>query len=180
MQNFSRPFYFLLFAKVLFFSSCEPTVFSQLRPETKEFLTNQEQARCVCLDQYGRDFVKKINSSVLYINGLSEQYDLQNLSISDRYQIKVGLIPATSLVKTVSNCIAQRTPPIDELTGLLIQEDLRVVLKLDSTLSDQEYLRRINKPSLEVLGKLCAQHKEAVISLQNLTEAARILPPELQ
>ncbi|MGH1337615.1 MAG: hypothetical protein ACRBFS_15950 [Aureispira sp.] len=143
-------------------------------------MNNQEQARCNCLDQYGKDFVQKMDEGILYINSLEEQYDLQKLSISDRYQIKIGLIPATSMIKTISNCIAKKTADVDELTGLLIQEDLRVVLQLDSTLSDQEHLRRINQPSLEVLGSLCAEHQKAVERLQDLIEAARILPPELQ
>ncbi len=180
MQNFSRCSFFFLFFQLFLFSSCETSIFSQLRPETQHFLNNQEQARCNCLDQYGKDFVQKMDEGILYINSLEEQYDLQKLSISDRYQIKIGLIPATSMIKTISNCIAKKTADVDELTGLLIQEDLRVVLQLDSTLSDQEHLRRINQPSLEVLGSLCAEHQKAVERLQDLIEAARILPPELQ
>ena len=180
MQNFNCCSFFFLFFQFFIFSSCEPTIFSQLRPETQNFLNNQERARCACLDQYGQDFVQKMDEGIIYINRLSEHYDLQKLSISDRYQIKIGLIPATSMIKTISNCIAKRTVDIDELTGLLIQEDLRVVLKLDSTLSDQEHLRRMNQPSLELLGNFCPKHKKAVERLQELIEAARILPPELQ
>lgn len=180
MQNFSRLLYALLFFQTFIFFSCESSIFSQLRPETQEFLRNQEQARCVCLEQYGQNFVQKMEEGISYINGLPAQYDLNNLSIADRYQIKVGLIPVTSLVKTVSNCIARRTAQVDELTGLLIQEDLRVVLQLDSTLSDQEHLRRVNQPSLELLDELCTAHTMAVERLQDLMEAATILPPELQ
>lgn len=176
MQNFSR----LLFFSFFIFSSCESTFFSQLRPETQAFLTNQEHARCACLDQYGSSFVEKMEEGILYIDGLTEQYNLEKLSISDRYQIKVGLIPITSMIKIISNCIAKKTPPIDNITSLLIQEDLRVVLKLDSTLSEQEYLRRMNQPSLELLGDFCAEHIKAVKRLQDLIEAARILPAELQ
>lgn len=180
MQNFSRPFYFLLFFKIFIFSSCEPTIFSQLRPETQQFLINQEEARCVCLNQYGDDFRKKMDEGILYIENLSEQYDLKNLSPLEMAQIKIGLVPATSFIKTVSNCIAKRTPELDELTGLLIQEDLRVVLELDSTLSDQEHLRKLNQPSLEVLEANCPEQVEAVTKIQDLIEAASILPPELQ
>jgi hypothetical protein len=54
------------------------------------------------------------------------------------------------------------------------------VLQLDSTLSDQEYLRRLNRPGLEVLEELCPEHKEAVERFQDLIEAARILPAEFQ
>jgi hypothetical protein len=180
MQNFSRHFFFLLLLEILFFSSCESSIFSQLRPETQTFLRNQEQARCNCLDQYGQNFQNKMNEAIFYINGLSEQYDLDNLSVSESYQIKIGIIPATSLVKTVSKCIGEKTPQIDQLTGMLIQEDLRVVLQLDSTLSDQEYLRRLNRPGLEVLEELCPEHKEAVERFQDLIEAARILPAEFQ
>lgn len=180
MQNFNRLLYFLLFFQIFIFFSCESSIFSQLRPETQEFLRNQEQARCTCLEQYGKNFVQKLDEGIIYINGLEEQYDLENLSISDHYQIKVGLIPVTSLIKTVSNCIAQRTPQVDELTGLLIQEDLRVVLQLDSTLSDREHLKRVNQPSLELLDELCTEHKLAVERLQDLMDAATILPPALQ
>ncbi len=180
MQNFSRSFLFLLVLKILFFSSCKPSVFSQLRPETQNFLHQQEQARCACLDQYGQDFLRNINTGIIYINSLSEQYNLDSLSVSEHYQIKVGLATAESVIKTVSTCIAQKMPEMDQLTGMLIQEDLRVVLELDPTLSPQERNKRLNQPGLELLEELCPQHVEAVQRLQVLIEAATILPKELQ
>lgn len=180
MQNFTRPLYFFFFFKIFLLSSCEPTVFSQLRPETQQFLLQQEEARCACLNQYGEDFIKKMDEGIIYIKGLSKQYDLKNLSPLEEAQIKIGLVPATSFIKTVSNCIAKRTPEVDELTGLLIQEDLRVVLELDSTLSDQEHLRKLNQPSIEVLEANCPEQVKAVTRLQDLIEAASVLPPSLQ
>lgn len=153
----------------------------QLRPETVSFLTDQEQARCTCLDIYGKEFVQKTNKGISYINALPEQYNLENLSVSELYQIKIKLIGFMSIVKTVSKCVGERTTnQIDQFTGMLIREDLRVVLEIDSTMSEQKELELMNQPSLELLDEFCPQHKEAVLKLQELIEAAKILPLGLQ
>lgn len=153
----------------------------QLRPETVAFLTDQEQARCSCLDTYGAEFLKKINKGILYINELPKEYDLKNLSTSELYQIKIKLAGFMSIVQTVSKCIGERTTnQIDQFTGMFIQEDLKVVLEIDSTLSEQEQLERMNRPSIELLDEFCPQHTEAVLKLQELINAAQILPPGLQ
>lgn len=161
-------------------SSCKGRVVDQLRPETVEFLTNQESARCVCLDMYGDDFLKKINKGIDYIKSLPTQYNMDSLSMAQVYAIKLELVSCMSIVKTVSNCIAEKTPQIDQFMGMLMQEDLRVVLKIDSTMSEQERLALMNVPSIEVLEDLCPQHKAAVLKLQELIDAAQILPPGLQ
>ena len=153
----------------------------QLRPETVSFLTDQEQARCTCLDMYGKEFLDKTNKGIFYINTLPKQYDLENLSVSELYEIKIKLVGFMSIVKTVSKCVGERTTnQIDQFTGMLIQEDLKVVLEIDSTLSEQEELERMNQPSLELLDEFCPKHKEAVLKFQELINAAQILPPELQ
>lgn len=153
----------------------------QLRPETVSFLTDQEQARCACLDMYGKEFLDKTNKGISYINTLPKQYDLENLSVSELYEIKIKLVGFMSIVKTVSKCVGERTTnQIDQFTGMLIQEDLKVVLEIDSTLSEQEELERMNQPSLELLDEFCPKHKEAVLKFQELINAAQILPPELQ
>lgn len=181
MQNFNCSAFFLLFFTFFIFSGCKNSVIDQLRPETVAFLTSQEQARCVCLDMYGKEFLNKTNKGISYIKALPEQYDLENLSISELYEIKIKLVSFMSIIKTVSKCVGERTTnQIDQFTGMLIQEDLRVVLKIDSTLSDQEELERMNQPSLELLDEFCPQHKEAVLKLQELIEVAQILPPGLQ
>lgn len=181
MQNFNCSAFFLLFFTFFIFSSCKNRVIDQLRPETVSFLTDQEQARCACLDIYGKEFLKKTNKGIIYIKALPEQYDLENLSISELYEIKIKMVSFMSIIKTVSKCVGERTTTqIDQFTGMLIQEDLRVVLEIDSTLSEQEELERRNQPSLELLDEFCPQHKEAVLKLQELIEVAQILPPELQ
>lgn len=181
MQNFNCSAFFLLFFTFFFLSSCKNRVIDQLRPETVSFLTDQEQARCTCLDMYGKEFLEKTNKGISYINSLSEQYDMENLSVSELYAIKIKLVGFMSIIKTVSKCVGERTTnQIDQFTGMLIQEDLRVVLEIDSTLSDQEELERMNRPSLELLDEFCPQHKEAVLKLQELINAAQVLPPGLQ
>lgn len=180
MPNFrSRSLFFALNA-IFFLAACESRLVDQLRPETQEFLANQEEARCTCLEMYGEEMLHKINQGIEHIESFSEQYDLEQLTPEQAHTIKLRLIPTTSMIKTVSACIQKRTPPIDELTGLLIQEDLRVVLQLDSTLSEQEQLQRMNQPSLELLDERCPQHKDAVLRMQDLIEAAQVLPPGLQ
>jgi len=181
MQNFNCPILFLLFFIFFIFSSCKNRVVDQLRPETVSFLTDQEQARCTCLDMYGKEFLDKTNKGIFYINTLPKQYDLENLSVSELYEIKIKLVGFMSIVKTVSKCVGERTTnQIDQFTGMLIQEDLKVVLEIDSTLSEQEELERMNQPSLELLDEFCPKHKEAVLKFQELINAAQILPPELQ
>lgn len=181
MQNFNCSAFFLLFFILFNISSCKNRVIDQLRPETVSFLSDQEQARCTCLDIHGKEFLEKTNKGILYINSLSEQYDMDNLSISELYEIKIKLVSFMSIIKTVSKCVGERTAnQIDQFTGMLIQEDLRVVLEIDSTLTDQEELERMNQPSLELLDEFCPKHKEAVLKLQELINAAQILPPGLQ
>lgn len=160
--------------------SCESRVIEQLRPETQAFLGQQEQARCTCLEIYGDQLLDNINAGIEHIQNFSQEYDLQNLTAAQRHNIKLQLIPTTSMIKTVSACITQRTPPIDQLTGLLIKEDLRVVLQLDSTLTEQERLERMNQPTLEILDDLCPKYKQAVVRLQDLIRTAQVLPSELQ
>lgn len=172
---------FLFIASCLFFFvGCESSVVEQLRPETQAFLGQQEQARCTCLEIYGDKMLENINTGIEHIQNFAQQYDLQHLTPAQRHDIKLRLIPTTSMIKTVSACIAQRTPPIDQLTGLLIKEDLRVVLELDSTLTEQERLERMNQPSLEILDDLCPKYKQAVVRLQDLIREAQVLPAELQ
>lgn len=181
MQNFNCSAFFLLFFTFFIFSSCKNSVIDQLRPETVSFLTAQEQARCTCLDIYGTEFLTKTNKGISYINSLSAQYDMDNLSVSELYAIKIKLVGFMSIVKTVSKCVGERTTnQIDQFTGMLIQEDLRVVLEIDSTLSPQEELERMNQPSLELLDEFCPKHKEAVLKLQELINAAQVLPLGLQ
>lgn len=165
---------------ILFTTSCGERIVDKLRPETIQFLTNQEQARCVCLDMYGVDFMTKIDDAIVYINGLPQKYTLDSLTQAQFYQIKLDLVSAMSIVKTVSNCIGERTPPIDQFTGMLMQEDFRVVLKMDSTMTEQQRLELINIPSIELLEEFCPKHKAAVLKLQEMIKAAQILPPGLQ
>ena len=180
MPNFcSRPCFFVLLL-LFFLSACKSRIVDELRPETREFLEQQEQARCTCLEMYGEEMLQKINTGIDHIKAFSQQYNLENLSPEQTHHIKLRLIPTTSMIKTVSACIGQRTPPIDELTGLLIQEDLRVVLQLDSTLTDQERLIRMNQPTLELLDDYCPNYKEAVVRLQHLIDVAKVLPEGLQ
>lgn len=180
MPNFCNQLFFLLLFNFFFLTACESRKIDQLRPETQAFLQQQEQARCTCLEIYGDEMVTKINKGISYIESIAKRHDLQQLSEAQRHEIKLRLIPTTSMIKTVTACVAQRTPPIDELTALLIREDLRVVLDLDSTLSEQEYLERMNEPSLEALEEHCPDYQKAVVRLQDLIRVAQVLPPELQ
>jgi hypothetical protein len=181
MQNFNFSILFFIIFTFFILSSCENRVIDKLRPETVAFLTAQEQARCTCLDMYGKEFLEKTNKGISYINSLPEQYDLEKLSVSDLYAIKIKLVGFMSIVKTVSKCVGERTTSeIDQFTGMLIQEDLRVVLEIDSTMSEQEELERMNKPSLELLDEFCPKNKEAVLKLQELINVAQILPLGLQ
>ena len=177
MQNIKNS---LLLLIISFTTSCGERVVDKLRPETIQFLTNQEQARCACLDMYGADFIKKVSAATTYINGLPQKYNLDSLTQAQFYQINLDLVSAMSIVKTVSTCIGERTPQIDQFTGMLMQEDLRVVLKLDSSMTEQQRLELINVPSIELLEEFCPKHKEAVLKLQEMIKAAQVLPPGLQ
>lgn len=175
------PFYFYFFLLFSFLVVAKTEWWINYALKLLLFLTDQEQARCSCLDTYGAEFLKKINKGILYINKLPKEYDLKNLSTSELYQIKIKLAGFMSIVQTVSKCIGERTTnQIDQFTGMFIQEDLKVVLEIDSTLSEQEQLERMNRPSIELLDEFCPQHTEAVLKLQELINAAQILPPGLQ
>lgn len=180
MQNFNFLFLSWIFFGIITFSSCKNRVIDKLRPETVTFLTNQEEARCSCFDIYGKEFLQKTNNGIIYINSLKDEYDLDNLPTADFYKIRLQLARFMSIVKTVSACVGKKTPPIDQLDGMLIQEDLKFVLEIDSSMSEQEQLERMNIPSLELLDEFCPQHKEAVIKLQELIKTAQVLPPGLQ
>lgn len=180
MQNYNFPIISLIFFIFFFLSACKNRIIDQLRPETVTFLSNQEQARCACLDIYGEEFLKKTNKGIDYIKSLDEQYNLDSLTFSERHDIKLRLISFMTIVKTVSNCIAQKTPPVDQFTGMLMQEDLKAVLGIDSTMSEQEQLERMNIPSLELLEEYCPKHQEAVLKLQEMIRVAQVLPPGLQ
>lgn len=180
MQNFNFLALSLFIFSIITLSSCKNRVIDKLRPETITILTNQEQARCSCLDIYGASFAEKTNKGITYINSLSEHYNLDSLSISETYAIKLELARVMSIVSTVSTCIAQKTPPIDQLNGMIMQEDLKVVLAIDSTMSEQEQLDRMNIPGLELLEEFCPQHTGTIIKFQEFIKIAATLPPELQ
>lgn len=175
--NFLTCFFaiFLIFA----LHSCKNRTIDQLRPETVEFLTNQETARCACLDLYGKEFLRKMNKGIPHIKELKDRYNLENLTQAEVYKIRLELVSYTSIIKTVSTCIGEKTPPVDQFMGMFIQEDLKVVLGIDSTMTEQEQLTTMNQPTLELLDDLCPQHKEAVLKLQELLDAAQGLPPSL-
>lgn len=165
---------------ILILTSCQGRVVDKLRPETVQFLTNQEQARCTCLDMYGAEFSKKIDAAIIYINDLPKKYNMDSLTQAQFYQINLDLVSAMSIVKTVSSCVGERTPQIDQFTGLLMQEDLRVVLKIDSTMNEEQKMELMNLPTLELLDEYCPQHREAVEKLHEMIRVAKILPPGLQ
>ena len=174
-------FFTFFFPLFLFFAlySCKNRTIDQLRPETVEFLTNQETARCACLDLYGKEFIRKMDKGILHIKGLSKRYNLKKLTQAKVYTIRLELVSYMSIIKTVTACIGEKTPPVDQFMGMFIQEDLKVVLGIDSSMTEQEQLRLMNKPSLELLDDLCPKHKEAVLKLQELLDAGQELPPSL-
>ena len=176
--NYLPPSLFIIL--ILSLMSCKDRIVDKLRPETVQFLTHQETARCACLDIYGADFLKKTNDGIEYVKELPNRYNLDSLKISEIYTIKVELVGSMSIIKTVTNCIAQKTPQMDQFMGMMVQYDLKEVLGIDSTMSEQEQLNLMNRPSLEVLDELCSQHKEAVLKLQDFLSAAQELPPTLQ
>ena len=159
---------------------CKNRVIDKLLPETQQFLISQEQSRCACLDLYGERFVEALNSSLAYIYGLPEQYDLDSLKVSDFYAIKLELVDAMSMIKTLTSCINSKTATMDQFSGLLIQEDLRVVLGIDSSMTEQEKFDRMNIPGLELTDEFCPQHKKAMLKFYEMIRAAQILPPGLQ
>lgn len=179
----SKFIYFIIIGLIITsnsLSSCKGRVLDDLRPETVDFLMGQETARCACLDIHGAEFIKKMNKGIAYIKSLPSIYNMDSLSVAEMYAIKLELVSCMSIVKTVSSCIAEKTPPIDQFTGMLMQEDLRVVLQLDSTMTEAERSELINIPSMEMLEELCSKHQEAVLKLQELIKEAQILPLGLQ
>jgi hypothetical protein len=170
----------LLLILILSLIGCQDRVVDKLRPETVQFLTNQETARCTCLDMYGDEFYKKTNAGVSYIKGLSAKYNLDSLKVSEVYAIKLELVRAMTIIKTVSECIAQKTPQMDQFLGMMVQYDLKEVLGIDSTMSQQEQYELMNIPNLQILDDLCPQHKKSVQKLHEMITAAQILPPGLQ
>ena len=164
---------------IIALNSCKNRTVDKLRPETVEFLTNQETARCNCLDLYGKEFLRKMNKGILHIKGLKDRYKLDELTQAQVYAIRLELVGYMSIIKTVSACIGEKTPPVDQFTGMFIQEDLKVVLGIDSSMTEEEQLKLMNQPSLEILDDLCPEHKEAVLKLQELLEVAQVLPPSL-
>jgi len=170
---------FLLFA----FTACQNKTIDQLRPETVHFLEKQEKARCACLEQHGDNFVQKMQEGIKYIQGLPDQYDLNNLSPKEHAIIEGGLAGCEGAMLTVMSCIqlkVRQDYQSDQLTQMLIAEDLRVVLELDSAKTETERTKRINIPTLELMDSYCPTQKEAVLQMQKFLEVAEILPPELQ
>ncbi|HIA37760.1 MAG TPA: hypothetical protein EYN89_13755 [Flavobacteriales bacterium] len=159
---------------------CKNRVIDKLLPDTQQFLISQEQSRCACLDQYGQRFVEEMNASLVYIDGLPDQYNLDSLKLSEFYAIKLELVDAMSMIKTLTSCVNSKAVQLDQFTGMLMQEDLRVVLEIDSTMTEQEKFDRMNIPGLELTDEYCPQHKQAMLKFYEMIKAAQVLPPGLQ
>ncbi len=174
----------LLAVLLTFFTfSCEQGVISQLRPETVDFLTHQEQARCTCLDQHGERFLTKMDEGITFIKQLPNQYNLDSIGPKEIAIIKGGMAGFESNMIMVMQCINNRTSATyqsNQLDQMLIAEDLRVVLQLDSSKTESERIERLNKPSLELMDEYCPQHKDVLLKMQEFLKVAEILPEGLK
>ncbi len=175
--------YFIFLILILILNSCQDRVVDKLRPETLDFLEKQEQARCYCLDKHIDHFMLKMEEGIVFMKKLPEQYDLKNLSPKDKVIIQGGLGGFEGAMIGLMNCIRsemEKSYQSDQLTQMLIAEDFRVVLALDSAKTANEKMERMYIPSLEIMEQLCPEHKKAIIKLQEFLKVAEILPPELQ
>jgi hypothetical protein len=179
MRTFCFKYLFIAFI-VLNTLSCKNRIVDKLLPETQQFLTSQEMSRCSCLDQHGKNFSKEIKKGIDYINTLPEIYNLDSLKLSEFYAIKLELVDAMSMIKILTSCVNEKAQQIDQFTGMLIQEDLRVVLQIDSNMTEQQKFKRMNVPGMELIEELCPQHKEAMLKFYEMINVAEILPPGLQ
>lgn len=180
MQNFNFFYAAGLFFCTFFLFGCKKRWVDQLRPETIAFLQSQEQARCACLEQYGNSFYEKMDKGLSYIKDLPAHYNLDSLSISEIYAIRLELARSTAVIKGVTTCVGQRTTPIDQFTAAFIQEDLRVVLQLDTSMTEIERIAKLNLPSIELLEEYCPEHARSLKDLEALIAAAAELPESLQ
>jgi hypothetical protein len=173
----------LLSLFILLLTGCKNRIVDQLRPETVEFLEHQEKARCSCLQEHGENFIQKMDDGITLMKGLPDSYDLNNLSPRDVTTIRAGLSGFEGTMRMLMPCIQQRTQQkyqSDQLTQMLIAEDFRVVLQLDSAKTDQEKMERMNAPTMEVMREICPDQVPIVLKMQEFLEVAQILPPELQ
>ena len=172
---------YLFFACVILSTlSCKNRIVDKLLPETQQFLTTQEKSRCTCLNQHGKNFSKEITKGIDYIKTLPEIYDLDSLKLSEFYAIKLELVDAMSMIKILTSCVNENTQQIDQFTGMLIQEDLRVVLQIDSNMTEQQKFEKMNIPGMELTEEFCPQHKEAMLKFYEMIKASEVLPPGLQ
>lgn len=164
-------------------SSCQDRTVDKLRPESIEFLEHQEKARCACLREHGNGFLEKMEDGIQMMKDLPNQYDLNNLSPREVTIIRGGLSGFEGTMRVLMPCIQQKTAQkyqSDQLTQMLIAEDFRVVLELDSAKTDQEKMERMNIPTLELMEDLCPEHIPTILKMQEFLEVAKVLPPELQ
>jgi hypothetical protein len=63
---------------------------------------------------------------------------------------------------------------------MLIQEDLRVVLGIDSSMTDQQKFARMNQPGLEIMRSVCPEHLEKMNNFYAFIKHSTILPKAFQ
>lgn len=171
----------LLSGGLLFlFFSCTDSRFDQLMKETQDFLIQQEKARCTCLDQHGKVFSKNLKEGIRYLEQLPQKYSLDSLKLSEYHAIKLGIVEATSILKILTNCVQSKIQPPDQLTAMLIQEDLKVILAIDSSLSEQQKFELMNQPGREIMQKICPQHLDKMDQFNTFIQRSTILPKGLQ
>lgn len=172
----------LLFLTILY-TSCKNRTVDKLRPESIEFLEHQEAARCACLKEHGDGFLEKMEAGIQMMKDLPNQYDLNNLSPREITIIRGGLSGFEGTMRVLMPCIQQKTAQnyqSDQLTQMLIAEDFRVVLELDSAKTDQDKMERMNIPTLEIMEDLCPEYIPTIQKMQEFLEVAKVLPPQLQ
>lgn len=177
-KSFFHPF-MLLFA-VLTITACADNIVDKLMPETQHFLTQQEKARCSCLEQHGKTFEKKIKEGIQFIENSVDKYNIDSLSIEQFYAIRLGIVEATSQIKILTECIQPKVEQPDQLTAMLIQEDLRVVLNIDSTFSEQQKFEAMNKPGSAIMQNICPQHLDKMELFYQFIQLSTQLPKGLQ
>ena len=165
---------------LLILCNCSSSNIDRLMPETQQFLMQQESARCQCLDQHGAIFDKNLRKGINYLKKLPLEHPLDSLTLSAFHAIKLGIVDATSIIKIMTECVQTKFTQPDQLTAMLIQEDLRVVLGIDSSMTDQQKFARMNQPGLEIMRSICPEHLEKMNNFYAFIKHSTILPKALQ
>ena len=124
-----------------------------------------------------------MGEGIAFMKKMPQEYNMDNLLPQDLASIRAGIAGSEAMMKIIMPCIQMKTQEkykTDQLTQMLIAQDFKVVIELDSAKTEIERQERMLLPSLEMMDELCPQHKKVVTRLQEFLRTAELLPPSLQ